>query len=271
MRKIIIGIFLTMFFNISYSNEVISGFKMPESVAEGLDGSIYLSEIGERDKDKDGKITKIDKNGVISTVAEGLYDPKGIVFYNNKLYVTDRDAVIEVNLDGSWGVYAGTMSFPKTPVFLNDIDVAKNGDLYVSDTGDFNSSGFVFLIKRTGQVSVLFEGNSKIKAPNGILPIANKKLLILDWGGDLLEANLRNNKIKKIADGFDGGDGLAYSDGLIYISSWKKGIVYSHKNGVTKIIDDNYQAAADIALSRDKKTLIVPDMKGGTVTLIPIK
>ena len=271
MRKIIIGIFLAMFFNISYSNEVISGFKMPESVAEGLDGSIYLSEIGERDKDKDGKITKIDKNGVISTVAEGLYDPKGIVFYNNKLYVTDRDAVIEVNLDGSWGVYAGTMSFPKTPVFLNDIDVAKNGDLYVSDTGDFNSSGFVFLIKRTGQVSVLFEGNSKIKAPNGILPIANKKLLILDWGGDLLEANLRNNKIKKIADGFDGGDGLAYSDGLIYISSWKKGIVYSHKNGVTKIIDDNYQAAADIALSRDKKTLIVPDMKGGTVTLIPIK
>ena len=271
MRKIIIGIFLAMFFNISYSNEVISGFKMPESVAEGLDGSIYLSEIGERDKDKDGKITKIDKNGVISTVAEGLYDPKGIVFYNNKLYVTDRDAVIEVNLDGSWGVYAGTMSFPKTPVFLNDIDVAKNGDLYVSDTGDFNSSGFVFLIKRTGQVNVLFEGNSKIKAPNGILPIANKKLLILDWGGDLLEANLRNNKIKKIADGFDGGDGLAYSDGLIYISSWKKGIVYSHKNGVTKIIDDNYQAAADIALSRDKKTLIVPDMKGGTVTLIPIK
>ena len=271
MRKIIIGIFLAMFFNISYSNEVISGFKMPESVAEGLDGSIYLSEIGERDKDKDGKITKIDKNGVISTVAEGLYDPKGIVFYNNKLYVTDRDAVIEVNLDGSWGVYAGTMSFPKTPVFLNDIDVAKNGDLYVSDTGDFNSSGFVFLIKRTGQVNVLFEGNSKIKAPNGILPIANKKLLILDWGGDLLEANLRNNKIKKIADGFDGGDGLAYSDGLIYISSWKKGIVYSHKNGVTKIIDDNYQAAADIALSRDKKTLIVPDMKSGTVTLIPIK
>ena len=271
MRKIIIGILLAILSNISYSNEVISGFKMPESVAEGPDGSIYLSEIGERDKDKDGKITKINKNGVISTVAEGLYDPKGIVFYNNKLYVTDRDAVIEVNLDGSWGVYAGTMSFPKTPVFLNDIDVSKNGDLYVSDTGDFNSSGFVFLIKRTGQVSVLFEGNSKIKAPNGILPIANNKLLILDWGGDLLEANLRNNKIKKIAGGFDGGDGLAYADGVIYISSWKKGIVYSHKNGLTKIMDDNYQAAADIALSRNKKTLIVPDMKGGTVTLIPIK
>ena len=170
MKKIITAILLTIFFNVSYSNEIISGFTKPESVAEGPDGSIYISEIGVTDKDKDGKITKIDKNGIISTVAEGLYDPKGIVFYDEKLYLTDRDVVIEVNLDGSWGVYAGTMSFPKTPVFLNDIDVSKNGDLYVSDTGDFNSSGFVFLIKKTGQVSVLFEGNSKIKAPNGILP-----------------------------------------------------------------------------------------------------
>ena len=271
MRKIITGILLTIIFNVSYSNEIISGFKMPESVAEGPDGSIYLSEIGERDKDKDGKITKIDKNGKVSTVAEGLYDPKGIVFYNDKLYITDRDVVIEVNLDGSWGVYAGTMSFPKTPVFLNDIDVSENGDLYVTDTGDFDSGGFVFLIEKSGKVSVMFEGNSKIKAPNGILPIADSKLLIVDWGGDLLEANLKNKKIKKIAGGFDGGDGLAYNNGVIYISSWKKGIVYSHKNGVTKIIDDNYEAAADIALSRDKKTLIVPDMKSGTVTLIPIK
>ena len=42
------------------------------------------------DKDKDGKITKIDKNGIISTVAEGLYDPKGIVFYDEKLYSTQK-------------------------------------------------------------------------------------------------------------------------------------------------------------------------------------
>ncbi len=35
------------------------------------------------------------------------------------------DAVIEVNLDGTWQVYAGTMLFPKTPVFFNDIDVSK--------------------------------------------------------------------------------------------------------------------------------------------------
>ena len=42
MGKIIFGLLLTIIFNTSYSNEIISGFKMPESVAEGTDGSIYL-------------------------------------------------------------------------------------------------------------------------------------------------------------------------------------------------------------------------------------
>ena len=271
MNKIIVGFFLVLSLNISYADQKYMGFINPESVAEGPDGSIYVSEIGKRDKDKDGKISKIDKTGNITTVAQGLNDPKGIVFYNEKLYVTDRNVVLEVNLDGSWKVYAGTMAFPKTPVFLNDIDVSSNGDLYVTDTGDFKSSGFIFLVKRTGKVSVLFEGDDHIKAPNGILPIPNSKLLIVDWGGDLLEVNLKNNQIKKIADGFDGGDGLAYANGIIYISSWKKGDVYAYKNGQTTVIDDNYEAAADITLSRDNQTLIVPDMKAGTVTLIDIK
>ena len=259
---------LFMFFLLGLNAEQkYTGFHDPESVAEGPDGAIYVSEIGERNVE-DGKISKINLDGSISIVAEGLYDPKGIVFFQNKLYVTDRDVIIEVQLDGTSNVHIGTMAFPKTPVFLNDIDVSKDGDLYVSDTGDFKNSGFVFLIKKTGEVSVMFEGNDTIKAPNGILPIADSKLLILDWGGELLEANLINNQIVKISDGFDGGDGLAFMDGIIFVSSWKKGIVYKIENGVVSIFADGFQAAADIALSKDKKNLIIPDMKGGTISII---
>ena len=95
-------------------------------------------------------------------------------------------------------------------------------------------------------------------------------LLIADWGGDLLEANLKTKKIKKIAGGFDGGDGLAYANGIIYISSWKEGILYSYYNQKTTIINEKFEAAADIALSLDNKTLIVPDMKAGTISFIQI-
>ena len=97
---------------------------MPESVAQDKDGNIYISEIGERDVDKDGKITMIDKNGDLITIVDDLYDPKGLVLFDNKIYVTDRDVVVEVDIENNTSaVYAGTMQFPRSPVFLNDIDV----------------------------------------------------------------------------------------------------------------------------------------------------
>ena len=107
MKKLsIVLIFLVSLTNLSLAHEIkYDGFIMPESVAEGPDGNIYVSEMGEKDKDGDGKISKIDKKGNVTSFATGLYDPKGIVFYNKKLYVTDRDVIIEVNIDGSWSVF----------------------------------------------------------------------------------------------------------------------------------------------------------------------
>ena len=276
MNKIIQNLFLMILVGLtlngcgSNADKKFEGFMMPESVAEGPDGSVYVSEIGERDVDKDGKISKINRDGTIETVASGLFDPKGIVFYKDKLYVTDRDVVIEVDLDGTWQVYAGTMLFPKVPVFFNDIDVSNNGTLYVSDSGDFKESGFIFAVKPSGEIGLLFEGNDFIKAPNGVLVLDDSKLLIVDWAGDLLEGNLKSQDVIKLGEGFEGGDGLAIKNDTIYISSWTKGTIYSFKNGKTTLIAEGFEAAADIALVHDKKVLVVPDMKAGTVTFIDI-
>ena len=276
MNKIIQNLFLMILVGLtlngcgSNADKKFEGFMMPESVAEGPDGSVYVSEIGERDVDKDGKISKITRDGTIETVASGLFDPKGIVFYKDKLYVTDRDVVIEVDLDGTWQVYAGTMLFPKVPVFFNDIDVSNNGTLYVSDSGDFKESGFIFAVKPSGEIGLLFEGNDFIKAPNGVLVLDDSKLLIVDWAGDLLEGNLKSQDVIKLGEGFEGGDGLAIKKDTIYISSWTKGTIYSFKNGKTTLIAEGFEAAADIALVHDKKVLVVPDMKAGTVTFIDI-
>ena len=83
MQKIIINLVI-MFFSLGINAEQkYIGFNDPESVAEGPDGAIFVSEIGERGVE-DGKISKINKDGSISLVAEGLYDPKGIVFFQVK-------------------------------------------------------------------------------------------------------------------------------------------------------------------------------------------
>ena len=274
MKKFAIVFFLiACTANVSFSHEVIyDGLSKPESVAEGPDGFIYVSEIGETDKDGDGKISRIDKKGNITPFATGLYDPKGIVFYKNKLYVTDRDVIIEVKTDGTWSVFGSTMAFPKTPVFLNDIDVDSDGNFYITDTSNFKTGGIVFKMNLLGDITVLFDETTKnTKAPNGVLLIGNNKILLLDWGGELFEANIKSKKIKKLGEGFPGGDGLAIKNGDIYISSWKEGKIYKFKDGKSKVILDGFGAAADIALSKDKTHLIIPDMKAGTVTMYPIK
>jgi len=260
---------LSILSNTIYADVVYDGFRMPESVVQDKDGNIYVSEIGERDVDKDGKITMIDKSGKRITIVDNLYDPKGLVFFNKKLYVTDRDVVLEVDVESkSSVVFAGTMQFPKTPVFLNDIDVDDKGNLFVSDSGDFKSTGQIFIIKTSGEIETLFEDERNlIKAPNGLL-VERNTLYILDWSGDFFEADLNKKKYKKIAQGIKGGDGIAKNKDVFYLSSWTEGKVFKLQDGQITVIDKDFEAAADIYYSSGY--LLVPDMKKGKLKLIEI-
>lgn len=256
-----------------FANKKYENFINPESVAIGPGGNIYVSEIGEFKKDEDGKISKISNDGKVTDIAIGLNDPKGIIFYKNKLYVTDNNVIIEVNLDGSWRVFAATMTFPKTPIFLNDIDVNKDGIFYITDSGNLKSGGAIFMMDQKGKITTLFDDtNPLIKAPNGVLVLGKSKFLMVDFEtGELFEGNAKTKKLKKIIQGFPGGDGIVKKKKTIYISSWKEGKIYEYKNGEVKVIADHFIAPADIALDKDGKNLIVPDMKAGTITLLPIK
>mgnify|MGYP005995985491 CR=1 FL=1 len=234
-----------------FADVVIDGFKMPESVAQDKDGNIYVSEIGERDVDKDGKITMIDKSGKRITIVDDLYDPKGLVLFGNKLH-------------------AGTMQFPRSPVFLNDIDVDDKGNLYVSDSGDFKSTGQIFVIKTTGEIETIFEDERNlIKAPNGLL-LDGETLFILDWAGEFFQADLNKKSFKKIADGFNGGDGIAKVKETFFLSSWLEGKLYKLIDGKAELVSDKFEAAADISLSQDNKKVYVPDMKAGTLTILDL-
>ena len=271
MKLLWILLSLSMLSSSVFADAVIDGFKMPESVAQDKDGNIYVSEIGERDVDKDGKITMIDKSGKRITIVDDLYDPKGLVLFGNKLYVTDRDVVVEVDLKSkSSAVYAGTMQFPRSPVFLNDIDVDDKGNLYVSDSGDFKSTGQIFVIKTTGEIETIFEDERNlIKAPNGLL-LDGETLYILDWAGEFFQADLNKKSFKKIADGFNGGDGIAKVKGTFFLSSWLEGKLYKLIDGKAELVSDKFEAAADISLSQDNKKVYVPDMKAGTLTILDL-
>ena len=253
------------------SLNVISGFVSPESVVQDAKGDIYVSEIGEFNKDGDGKITRISIDGKLSTFANGMDDPKGLIFIGKSLYVTDKNRVLKVEPDGKWSVFGSTMAFPQTPIFLNDITSDESGNLYVSDSGNLKSGGAIFKIAKDKKITLVLNENSpEILAPNGLWVVKNDLYEVDFSSGILYKINLKTKSISKVAEALGGGDGLVKSGDNFFVSDWKNGKIYKVQGNKVSLFKDGFRAAADIALSFDKKSIITPDMKAGSVTIVPI-
>jgi gluconolactonase len=253
------------------SLNLISGFISPESVVQDAKGDIYVSEIGEFNKDGDGKITRISIDGKLSTFASGMDDPKGLTFIGKSLYVTDKNRVLKVESNGKWMVFGSTMAFPQTPIFLNDITSDEAGNLYVSDSGNLSAGGAIFKITQDKKITLILNENTpEILAPNGLLVVKNDLFEVDFASGILYKINLKTKSILKVAEGFGGGDGLIKSGDNFFVSDWKNGKIFKLQHNKVTLFKEGFTAAADIALSYDKRSIITPDMKTGSVTLVPI-
>lgn len=268
----------------SMAMQKITGLKTPESVVQAKDGRIYVSEIGEFGKDGDGKITLIDKAGKPSTFASGLDDPKGLAVIAGNLYVADKNKVLKISPEGKASVFANAEAFSAalhgSPYFLNDLEADPQGNLYVSDSGDIFGTGLggaIFKINPQGQLSLVVSAmqEPRLKAPNGLLADDTGNVLVaVDFAsGILYSVDMAAQKITDIAEGFGGGDGVVHhSNGTMYVSDWKSGKVFSiNTKGDVAVLKEGYQSAADIAITKDEKYLMVPDMKAGELDFIPLK
>jgi gluconolactonase len=263
----------------TYPTTKISGLKTPESVLQAPDGKIYVSEINGWDKDGDGQITVI-QNDKVRVFARGLDDPKGLAMVGGNLFVADKNKIVKIDPNGQTSIFAGPNSFPAAPIFFNDLEADLNGNLYVSDTGDvFNSGkgGAVYKVDILGKVTLVVNNvqDNRIKAPNGLLMDDTGDVIsIVDFStGILYSYNMKTKTLVDIANGFGGGDGLVHhSSGKMFVSDWNNGKVFSiNMAGDVKEIKSGYKAAADIALTRDEKFIMVPDFKAGELDFIPVQ
>ena len=62
-----------------------------------------------------------------------------------------------------------------------------------------------------------------------------------------------------------------HSSGTMYVSDWKSGKVFAvGLDGGLTTIGPQYQAAADIAITKDERYIMVPDMKAGELDFIDL-
>lgn len=255
--------------------DTVTGLERPESAVAHHDGRVFVSEIGEAEKDGDGRITAIQPDGSRDALAEFLDDPKGIDLWNNALYVADNDRLLKIDMNGDTMVFATADDFPGTPQFLNDVEIDGQGNIYVSDSGndDGDHSG-IYRVTQAGEVSEIIAADAGIKRPNGLLMDGPNALLVADIGsGKLFRLNLNSKKITALNEGFGGADGLVRdSRGYLYVSDWQNGKVWqlSEPRATPQLIGEGYQAAADIGLATAGRHLLVPDMKAGELHYLPI-
>jgi hypothetical protein len=261
----------------------VEGFgTTPESCVFGPDGTVYVSITNAYDTYGDGLIGKV-VDGKVEPVATGLNDPHGLDFWNGMLFTADnRGQIWKVELDGKVTKLADTGMFPRKVTNFNDIEIdPANGDIYVSDSGDWEGrGGAVFKITQDGKVSAVLTDDEewKLVSPNGLKLDGKGGLLVYDWStGVLLNVNLADKAVTRINGALGQGDGLAFTnDGGVLLGSYYQGVKLRGGGGASadgpmlSLEALGAKSVADIAVSNDGATLCVPDFDGSKLLILPV-
>jgi hypothetical protein len=202
-----------------------------------------------------------------------LNEPYGSDIANGMLYVADRDGGTTANepsvavvrrFDMKTGAPAGEFRVERS-AWLNDIEVADDGTIYATQTGDRSatpdvSTWQVLKITPNGAVSIFVQG-APLRQPNGIafdqqgnivvVNVGNAEVLTFSPAGQLLKTE---NAVQA------GNDGLVIMrDGTKYVSSVLNGGVSRIRPGrPAELIARNIPSAASMCYDAGANQLVIP-------------
>jgi sugar lactone lactonase YvrE len=257
--------------------KVVGGLKAPESVGIGPDGRVYVSETGVYEKFGDGMIMVIDGDRA-KPFATGLNDPHGIKWWRDHLFVADNGGQVwRIDRKGNVERLVDATDFPRKVTNFNDIELDDQGNIYISDSGDWEGrGGVIFKITQQGKVTTVLSDDEewKLVSPNGLLMEGQDKILEVDYTtGNLFRLDLKSKDYEKINGGFGAADGLTRdARGRLYVSDYSGHKVFILDSPDAKnrqeVEVSGAKSAADIGISPDGRFIIVPDMDGGQVLFV---
>ena len=246
--------------------ETDTTLRTPESVLYDGKSTLYVSNI-------DGKSDAMDGNGFISKVSldgkienlrwtTGLNAPKGMGLYKNNLYVADIHRLVCINTAN--GQAEKTYDAIGTGAFLNDVTIAKDGTVYVSDS----RADKIYRLK-DDKWEVLAEGE-QLNKPNGLLAVGTDKLMVGSGKiGALRTMDLNTKTMTTVADGMAATDGIVpEGKGNYFVSDWNGQIFHVNADGTKQqLLDtrDTKTNSADIEYIAKKKLLLVPTFMKNSV------
>jgi len=201
-------------------------------------------------------ISKLTSDGKVAALqwVSGLNNPTGLAVRNRRLYAVERTGIVEIDIPSA--KIANRVSLPGAG-FPNDIAVADNGDLFVSD------SRKNCIYKVSGGRAEEWLNSPAITAPNGVHVLKGKLVVGTNGDGCLKAVDLATKDVSVLAS-----LGVGTIDG---IESDREGnLLVSHNEGrlfrvspdgrVTTILDSTAlrMNIADFTYAPGKNLVVLP-------------
>lgn len=214
-------------------------------------GAIYVSNIegGPSEKDGKGSISIISKTGEIlnRNWVTGIHAPKGMGIANGKLFVTNIDELVEIDIATAKIAKRHKVTGAK---FLNDVDT--DGDkVYFSDM----ETGKIHLFQ-DGKITVFAENQTNI---NGLRVGDDGTVYGLD--GEGLKKYNADGTFTVVNSTVTGGDGLIVLEDNVFLASRWQGEIYLVRGNEQTLLLDTKAAesnTADIEFIPGENLVLVP-------------
>lgn len=215
-----------------------------------------------------------------------LNEPFGSDIASGMLYVADRDggttttetsvAVIR-RFNMKTGAPAGQTRVDRS-AWLNDIEVAGDGTVYATQTGDRGENADpttwqVLKITPDGDVSVFAQG-APLRWPNGVALDPRGNIVVVNTGNaDVLTYSPGGQLLKTEQAAQPGSDGLVIMpDGTKYVSSVLNGGVSRIRPGkAAELIARNIPNAASMCYDAGANQLVIPMNPNNGLAFVPLK
>ncbi len=261
---------------LAFAWETEALFKSPESVTwDPMRHVLFVSNVncGSIEK-KDGYISIISIDGkmIRDKWIDGLNGPKGMFVSGDSLFVSDVNSLVEIDIVKRKVI---NRYIAKESKFLNDVVVAPNKDVFVSDT-----LGNAIYRLHNGKFKVWMKSD-KLEHPNGLI-IERNQLIVATWGKDLdpatwaskvpgrlLSISLKTLKISELGGSFSIGnlDGLEMDNDSGYqATDWGSGTLFNiESNGKVTELLRLKKGSADHEFVTSHNLVVIPMMQDNKV------